>query len=101
KRSSAGVAPEGEGGPERPPEPYKLELVGLKGPGEATADEAAEVGGPQLTIYDNVDARTGETVWRDLCRGPHLPSTRHIPAFTLTSTAAAYWRGSEKNPQLQ
>jgi threonyl-tRNA synthetase len=82
-------------------EPYKLELVGLKGPGEATADEAAEVGGPELTIYDNVDARSGETVWRDLCRGPHLPSTRHIPAFTLTRTAAAYWRGSEKNPQLQ
>jgi len=83
-------------------EPYKLELIGLKG---GSADEAAEgaeveVGGAQLTIYDNLD-RTGAVVWKDLCRGPHVPHTGYIPAFTLTRSAAAYWRGSEKNPQLQ
>ena len=77
-------------------QPYKLELVGLKG---GSAEESVEVGGAELTMYDNlVD---GERVWTDLCRGPHLPTTRHIPAFTLMRSAAAYWRGSEKNPQLQ
>ncbi|GAB4081541.1 threonine--tRNA ligase [Modestobacter muralis] len=83
-------------------EPYKLELIGLKG-GAADAAEGAdvEVGGAQLTMYDNVDARTGDPVWTDLCRGPHLPRTSNIPAFALTRSAAAYWRGSEKNPQLQ
>src|SRR6478735_755365 len=81
-------------------EPFKLELIDLKG--SALPDEAAvEVGSNGLTMYDNVDARTGERVWTDLCRGPHLPTTRRIPAFTLMRTAAAYWRGSEKNPQLQ
>ncbi|GAA5017822.1 threonine--tRNA ligase [Kitasatospora paranensis] len=83
-------------------EPYKLELIGLKG-SAATAGEGAsvEVGAGELTIYDNLDAKTGEHCWGDLCRGPHLPSTRHIPAFKLMRPAAAYWRGSEKNPQLQ
>jgi threonyl-tRNA synthetase len=83
-------------------EPYKLELIGLKGPGAADAAEgaAAEVGGGELTIYDNV-ARDGSLVWRDLCRGPHVPTTRHIPAYKLMRSAAAYWRGSEKNKQLQ
>jgi len=81
-------------------EPYKLELVGLKG-GAADADEAVEVGGPELTIYDNLDPRSGELCWKDLCRGPHLPTTRHIPAFKLMRAGGAYWRGSEKNPQLQ
>ncbi len=65
-------------------------------------DEAStEVGAGVLTIYDNVDAKTGELRWKDLCRGPHVPSTRHIPAFKLMRNAGAYWRGSEKNPQLQ
>jgi threonyl-tRNA synthetase len=89
-------------------EPYKLELIGLKGSsghGESTGDdhESVEVGGAgELTIYDNVDPKTGETVWKDLCRGPHLPSTRMIGnGWALTRIAAAYWRGSEKNPQLQ
>jgi threonyl-tRNA synthetase len=59
------------------------------------------VGGGELTIYDNLDPATGERRWRDLCRGPHLPSTRQIPAFKLMRTGGAYWRGSEKNPQLQ
>jgi len=83
-------------------EPYKLELVGLKGGDAAAAAEGAdaEVGGGELTIYDNL-RRDGSLAWKDLCRGPHLPSTRHIPAYRLMRVAAAYWRGSEKNPQLQ
>ncbi|WP_233437911.1 threonine--tRNA ligase [Agromyces laixinhei] len=88
-------------------EPYKLELIGLKGGVSAgstsTSDnENVEVGAGELTIYDNVDPKTGETVWKDLCRGPHLPNTRMIGnGWSLTRIAAAYWRGSEKNPQLQ
>ncbi|WP_243711111.1 threonine--tRNA ligase [Actinomadura sp. KC216] len=85
-------------------EPYKLELIGLKGSGgaeEAAEGASVEVGGGELTIYDNLDAKSGELRWKDLCRGPHLPSTRVIPAFKLMRTGGAYWRGSEKNPQLQ
>ncbi|MFF2390342.1 threonine--tRNA ligase [Agromyces sp. NPDC058104] len=84
-------------------EPYKLELIGLKGSASTGDDnESVEVGGGELTIYDNVDPKTGETVWKDLCRGPHLPNTRMIGnGWSLTRIAAAYWRGSEKNPQLQ
>jgi threonyl-tRNA synthetase len=79
-------------------EPYKCELIGLK---SGAGDEASvEVGGAELTIYDNL-GRDGQPVWSDLCRGPHLPSTKHIPAFKLMRSAAAYWRGSEKNPMLQ
>ncbi|HLT84848.1 MAG TPA: threonine--tRNA ligase, partial [Phototrophicaceae bacterium] len=84
-------------------EPYKLELIGLKGSGAEDAAEGAsvEVGAGELTIYDNV-RRGGEVAWKDLCRGPHLPSTRLIGnGFALMRSAAAYWRGSEKNPQLQ
>jgi threonyl-tRNA synthetase len=80
-------------------EPYKLELVDIKS--DVDTDEVMEVGGGELTIYDNLDPRSGERVWGDLCRGPHVPTTKHIPAFTLTRVAAAYWRGSEQNPQLQ
>jgi threonyl-tRNA synthetase len=106
-------------------EPYKLELIDLKGSGPeagaagrelaaadiaaaetpsgvaVSAEEAVEVGGGELTMYDNVDAKTGELCWKDLCRGPHLPTTRQIPAFRLMRSGGAYWRGSEKNPQLQ
>jgi threonyl-tRNA synthetase len=79
-------------------EPYKCELIGIKsGAGE---EASVEVGGAELTIYDNL-GREGQPVWSDLCRGPHLPSTKHIPAFKLMRSAAAYWRGSEKNPMLQ
>ena len=84
-------------------EPYKLELIGLKGAGAVSEEEAVEAGGPELTIYDNIRVKGdhSEAVWSDLCRGPHVPDTRHIPAFKLMRTAAAYWRGSEKNKQLQ
>jgi len=79
-------------------EPYKCELIGIKGGG--TDETSVEVGGAELTMYDNL-GRDGQAVWSDLCRGPHLPSTKHIPAFKLMRSAAAYWRGSEKNPMLQ
>lgn len=80
-------------------EPYKLELIDLKG--EVDTGEVMEVGGGELTSYDNVDRRSGQVCWSDLCRGPHLPSTKLINAFKLTRNAAAYWRGDERNPQLQ
>ena len=84
-------------------EPYKIELIGLKG--GAGVDDAAEgasveVGAGELTIYDNIN-RKGEAAWSDLCRGPHLPTTKRIPAFKLMRSAAAYWRGDEKHKQLQ
>ncbi|MEY4498401.1 MAG: hypothetical protein RJA40_506 [Actinomycetota bacterium] len=79
-------------------EPYKCELIGIKS--GASEEASVEVGGAELTIYDNL-GRDGQPVWSDLCRGPHLPSTKHIPAFKLMRSAAAYWRGSEKNPMLQ
>ncbi|GGM72104.1 threonine--tRNA ligase [Longimycelium tulufanense] len=83
-------------------EPYKLELVDLKSDAaDVDTSEVMEVGGGELTIYDNLDPRSGERIWGDLCRGPHVPTTKYIPAFKLMRTAAAYWRGSEKNPQLQ
>ncbi|MFY9325134.1 MAG: threonine--tRNA ligase [Candidatus Nanopelagicales bacterium] len=78
-------------------EPFKLELIDIKGP----SDEVMEVGGLELTIYDNLDKKSGEIVWKDLCRGPHVPNTSYLGAFKLMRTAAAYWRGSENNPQLQ
>ncbi|WP_300011820.1 threonine--tRNA ligase [Pseudonocardia sp.] len=86
-------------------EPYKLELIELKGAGQvgdlADTNEVMEVGEGELTAYDNVHAHTGEVVWSDLCRGPHVPTTRYIPAYKLMRSAAAYWRGSEHNPMLQ
>lgn len=83
-------------------EPFKLELIGLKGAGaEKTEGASVEVGAGELTIYDNV-SRDGETAWKDLCRGPHVPNTRMIGnGWDLQRVAGAYWRGSEKNPQLQ
>ena len=81
-------------------EPYKLELIDLKGGTAAeTDDEVMEVDASgELTAYDNLHAHTGETVWGDLCRGPHVPTTRYIPAFKLMRTAAAYWRGEREEP---
>ncbi len=80
-------------------EPYKLELIDDK----AGADdpEVMEVGGDELTAYDNLNPRTRERVWGDLCRGPHIPTTRFIPAFKLTRSSAAYWRGDQRNASLQ
>ena len=97
------VVDEQEARSELSDEPYKLELVGLKGGPDQddAADASVEVGAGDLTIYDNLD-RDGQAVWSDLCRGPHLPNTKIIGnAFTLMRSAAAYWRGSEQNPQLQ
>lgn len=82
-------------------EPYKLELVDDKSVGTAAMAEIMEVGGEELTAYDNLNPRTRERVWGDLCRGPHIPTTRHIPAFKLTRSSAAYWRGDQNNASLQ
>ncbi|UOQ58871.1 threonine--tRNA ligase [Leucobacter allii] len=83
-------------------EPYKLELIGIKGGAGDDNGESVEVGGAELTIYDNVDPKTGELCWKDLCRGPHVPSTRVLGnGWALMRSAGAYWRGSEKNPMLQ
>ncbi|MCW3817481.1 threonine--tRNA ligase [Micromonospora sp. DR5-3] len=81
-------------------EPFKLELIDVKGEG-LDSSQVMEVGGGELTIYDNLAATEDKVCWSDLCRGPHLPNTRLIGAFKLMRSAAAYWRGSEKNPQLQ
>lgn len=94
------VTADGEALVELANEPYKLELISLKG--SDLGEGSAEVGAGELSIYDNVDVSSGQTVWKDLCRGPHLPNTRMIgQAFALTRVAAAYWRGNEKNKQLQ
>lgn len=87
-------------------EPYKLELLNLQqGPGsgaEAAEGASQEVGGDEITIYDNVNPKTGEIIWKDLCRGPHLPNTKLIAnGYALMRAGGAYWRGSEKNPMLQ
>jgi threonyl-tRNA synthetase len=96
------VVSEGDARAELANEPFKLELIGLKGSNTGDDNESVEVGGTELTMYDNVDPKTGETVWSDLCRGPHLPNTRMIgQGYKLMRVAAAYWRGSEKNPSLQ
>ncbi|MFZ0325604.1 MAG: threonine--tRNA ligase [Actinomycetes bacterium] len=103
QRFSRRVVSDEEARTELAHEPYKLELIGLKGGSTSSGemDDVMEVGGSELTMYDNIAAKTDERCWTDLCRGPHLPSTRLIPAFKLMRVAAAYWRGSEKNPQLQ
>jgi threonyl-tRNA synthetase len=92
---------DGDAREEMAAEPFKLELIGIKGSASSEDEASTEVGAGVLTIYDNVDAKTGELRWKDLCRGPHVPTTKSIPAFKLMRNAGAYWRGSEKNPQLQ
>ncbi|MFN6315521.1 MAG: threonine--tRNA ligase [Rhodoluna sp.] len=83
-------------------EPYKLELIGLKSGNSDLGEASAEVAAGELTIYDNFDVKAESVVWKDLCRGPHLPNTRMIGSgFALTRVAAAYWRGNENNKQLQ
>ncbi|MHB1739216.1 MAG: threonine--tRNA ligase [Actinomycetes bacterium] len=102
QRFSRRVVTEEQARTELVAQPYKLELVGIKSaPAGTDLSEVMEVGPDELTMYDNLDVRTGERVWSDLCRGPHLPTTRGIPTFRLMRTAAAYWRGNEHNPQLQ
>ena len=81
-------------------EPYKLELIGLKGNNDAAEGASVEVGAGELTIYDNV-RRDGSVAWKDLCRGPHVPHTGYLKAFALTRSSAAYWRGDQANQQLQ
>ncbi len=95
------VVSDAEAAKELAAEPNKLELISLES-SENLAEGAAEVGSGELTIYDNVDPQSGEVVWKDLCRGPHLPNTRMIGnGYSLTRLAAAYWRGNENNKQLQ
>ena len=98
QRFSRRVVTDAEATRELAGEPFKLRLIGSEG-----GAEVMEVGGAELTIYDNVDAKTGATCWGDLCRGPHVPDTRFIPpnAFRLMRTAAAYWLGDQANEQLQ
>lgn len=81
-------------------EPYKLELIGLKGSAANTEGASVEVGVGELTIYDNV-RRNGDVAWKDLCRGPHVPDTSYLRAFAITRSSAAYWRGDQHNAQLQ
>ena len=105
QRFTRRVVTEEEARAELANEPFKLELIDLAGGPGSGADAAegasAEIGAGELTIYDNV-AKDGDVVWKDLCRGPHVPSTRMVGnGWDLTRVAAAYWRGSEKNPQLQ
>src|SRR5215218_3144906 len=99
QRFSRRVVGDDEARAELKDEPYKLEIIDQRS--RATDEEAVEVGDGPLTIYDNLDPKTGERRWFDLCRGPHVPSTRAVPAFKLLRSAGAYWRGSEQNPQLQ
>jgi threonyl-tRNA synthetase len=101
QRFARRVVSEQEARAELAAEPYKLELIGLKGSTPAEDGAGVEVCGAELSIYDNRDPKTGELCWKDLCRGPHVPTTRNIPAFKLMGSGGAYWRGSEKNPQLQ
>ncbi len=96
QRFSRRVVSEADARAELAHEKFKLELIGLKG---SAPEESVEVGGTELTIYDNLVGV--DTVWSDLCRGPHLPTTRDIPAFKIMRSAAAYWRGDQANEQLQ
>ncbi|MCL2481897.1 MAG: threonine--tRNA ligase, partial [Propionibacteriaceae bacterium] len=94
------VVSEDEARAEEVNEPYKLELIVDKGTAHTEEGASVEVGGAELTMYDNV-RRDGSVAWKDLCRGPHVPHTGYIPAVALTKTSAAYWRGNQKNDTLQ
>jgi threonyl-tRNA synthetase len=101
QRSSRRVVTEEQARDELSAEPYKQELIGLKGAPSGDSEESVEVGGPELTIYDNVDPKTNDVVWKDLCRGPHLPDTRHIPAgdddVAADAVSFRYRTGEQKN----
>lgn len=94
------VVSDGDAAVELAAEPYKLELIGLKGSAANTEGASVEVGVGELTIYDNV-RRNGDVAWKDLCRGPHVPDTSYLRAFAITRSSAAYWRGDQHNAQLQ
>ena len=80
-------------------QPYKLELITTKGAGAESA--SVEVGAGGLTMYDNV-RRDGTVAWKDLCRGPHLPTTKLIGnGFALTKSSSAYWKGDQSGDSLQ
>ncbi len=96
------VVSEDEARAELAAEPFKLELIGKKGKSGSENGENVEVGAGELTIYDNVDPQTGTTVWKDLCRGPHVPTTRYLGnGWALQRVSGAYWLGKQSNPQLQ
>jgi threonyl-tRNA synthetase len=74
-------------------QPYKLEII-------ERATDASEVGeGNVVSVYRN--PRADGSAFVDLCRGPHVPSTKRLGAFKLMKLAGAYWRGDEKRPMLQ
>jgi len=76
-------------------QPYKVEIIERVDP-----DDASEIAGDTvISLYRNPRPDGSEFV--DLCRGPHVPSTKRLGAFTLTKVAGAYWRGDEKRPMLQ
>jgi threonyl-tRNA synthetase len=84
-------------------EPFKIRLLGTDENAQVMSEDVMEVGGGELTIYDNIDLRTGDSKWCDLCRGPHVPDTRYIDprAIKLMRTSAAYWLGDQKNESMQ
>ena len=84
-------------------EPFKLRLIGSDTGAQVLDPDVMEVGGAELTIYDNVDVKTGETCWSDLCRGPHVPDTSYIPqnAIKIMRSSAAYWLGDQKQESMQ
>jgi threonyl-tRNA synthetase len=84
-------------------EPFKIRLLGADDSATVMSEDVMEVGAGELTIYDNIDLRSGEQRWCDLCRGPHVPDTRYIDAraIKLMRTSAAYWLGDQKNESMQ
>ena len=76
-------------------QPYKREIIERVDP-----EDSSEVGeGSVISLYRNPRPDGSEFV--DLCRGPHVPTTKRLGAFKLTKVAGAYWRGDEKRPMLQ
>jgi threonyl-tRNA synthetase len=82
-------------------QPYKREIIERVDPSEI--DESHGQEGAVITVYRNVvdDDGAVRERWVDLCRGPHIPSSRWVPAFKLLRVAGAYWRGDDSRPMLQ
>jgi threonyl-tRNA synthetase len=72
-------------------QPYKVELV----------EDLAKGGEKTITFYDNIDPKTGQLKFSDLCKGGHAENTGKTGVFKLMKIAGAYWRGDEKRPMLQ